>query len=737
MFALAALCLLVGLLPGFVIDALRPVVQAAVGDTMPMQSQIAWLSIAPIAASRSSYNGLLVALFILISSALAATAIHRFASAALRRAPAWDCGFPDPSPATQYTAESFSQPIRRVFGGFVFSARAKRLRCRLPATCGAAKFHATLRDPIWDSIYLPIARSVEMVAARLNAAAVPHHPAVFEHRVRGAGGAASGAGGSGLMSLAIDLAFQLVQMTLVIALAPLLTGLVRKVKARLTRKRGASIFQPYCDLYRLARKEAIVAESASPLFRVFPYIIFAATWVAAALVPTFATGLLFSWSADLIAIVALLGAGRFFLALAGMDVGTSFGGLGSSREAMFATLAEPAMLATVFSLALIAGSTQLSTVAAYMASSAVGLRVTLGMGFVALVMVALAENGRIPIDNPATHLELTMVHEAMVLEYSGRHLAVIELASMLKLLLYISLIACVFAPWTLAIADASVADRLVGARALCRQARNRRRGLGSLRDQHRQNAGVPRPRFPRRGADARLPRRAAAVCFEGAEVTGLSFDVSHLLAGALVLISFMLLYQTRLYALLNVYSAQAVVLSASVAWQAFVQDATHLYVTAAVAFAFKALAIPIALHRIIAGLGIERDAENVVGIGPTMLAGLVLVALSVVVMLRITGDADVLAREDFAFALSVVLLGMLMMVVRRNAVSMVIGFMSLENGLILAAAGAKGMPFVVEVSVGFSVLVAITVIGVFLFGLRDRFKTVDASALDRFQGDRR
>ncbi len=264
------------------------------------------------------------------------------------------------------------------------------------------------------------------------------------------------------MTLAIDLAFQFVQMTLVIALAPLLTGLVRKVKSRLTRRRGASIFQPYFDLYRLARKEAVVAESASPLFRVFPYIIFAATWVAAALVPTFATGLLFSWSADLIAIVALLGMGRFFLALAGMDVGTAFGGLGASREAMFATLAEPAMLAIVFSLALIAGSTQLSTVAAYMASSAVGLRVTLGMGFVALVMVALAENGRIPIDNPATHLELTMVHEAMVLEYSGRHLAVIELAAMLKLLLYVSLIACVFAPWTLAIADAGVADRLVG-----------------------------------------------------------------------------------------------------------------------------------------------------------------------------------------------------------------------------------------------------------------------------------
>ncbi|MFZ2108012.1 MAG: hydrogenase-4 component E [Roseiarcus sp.] len=220
-------------------------------------------------------------------------------------------------------------------------------------------------------------------------------------------------------------------------------------------------------------------------------------------------------------------------------------------------------------------------------------------------------------------------------------------------------------------------------------------------------------------------------------MTGLSFDVSHLLAGALVLVSFMLLYQTRLYALLNVFALQAVVLSLSVAWQAYVQNAPHLYITAAIAFLFKALIIPIAMHRIIARLGIGRDVENVVGIGPTMLAGLALVALSIVVMLRIASEADALAREDLAFALSVILLGLLMMVVRRNAVSMVVGFMSLENGLILAAAGAKGMPLVVEISVAFSVLVAFTVIGVFLFRIRDRFDTVDAQALDRFQGDRR
>ncbi len=263
----------------------------------------------------------------------------------------------------------------------------------------------------------------------------------------------------------IDLVFQLLQMTLVIALAPGLTGLTRKVKARWTRRRGPPLLQPYFDLARLVRKEAIVAHSATSYFRFAPYLIFASTWVAAALVPTFATGLLFSWSADLIAIVALLGFARFALTLAGMDVGTSFGGLGSSREAMFATLAEPAMMAIVFCLALLAGSTQLSTIAEVMTAHHVGLRVTLAMALVALVMVALAENGRVPIDNPATHLELTMVHEAMILEYSGRHLALIELAAMLKLLLYVSLIACVFVPWGVAIGDASVSARLIGAGA--------------------------------------------------------------------------------------------------------------------------------------------------------------------------------------------------------------------------------------------------------------------------------
>jgi hydrogenase-4 component E len=213
-------------------------------------------------------------------------------------------------------------------------------------------------------------------------------------------------------------------------------------------------------------------------------------------------------------------------------------------------------------------------------------------------------------------------------------------------------------------------------------------------------------------------------------------DVAHMLAGGLVLTSFMLLYQDRMYGLLNVFALHAVVLSASVSWQAHIQAAPHLYVTAAIALVLKAIIIPVALHRVVARLGIHRAIETVVGIGPTMLAGMGLVALSMVVMLKATATADPLAREDLAFALSVVLLGLMMMVTRRNAVSQVIGFMSLENGLILAATGAKGMPLVVEISVAFSILVAFIVIGVFLFRIRERFDSVDSQALDDFRGER-
>jgi formate hydrogenlyase subunit 4 len=242
-------------------------------------------------------------------------------------------------------------------------------------------------------------------------------------------------------------ALEALQLLLVLALAPLLTGIVRKVKARLTAKRGPALTQPYRDLMRLLRKEVVLAPNASWLFRVSPYLIFTAVWLAAAIVPTFTTGLMVSRTADLIALVALLGTARFALALAGMDVGTSFGGIGSSREMMIASLAEPAMLMVTFTVALLVRSTSLPQIAEFMVTYGVGIRVSLFLGLISLVMVAIAENARIPVDNPATHLELTMVHEAMILEYSGRHLALVEAASMVKLLLYLSLIAAVFLPW--------------------------------------------------------------------------------------------------------------------------------------------------------------------------------------------------------------------------------------------------------------------------------------------------
>jgi formate hydrogenlyase subunit 4 len=265
-----------------------------------------------------------------------------------------------------------------------------------------------------------------------------------------------------MMQSLVSVLGQGLQMFIVLLIAPGLTSLVRIVKARLMRRQGPPLLQPYRDLVRLVRKEAIVADTASWLFRVAPYLIFALSWVAAALVPTFATGLQFSWTGDVIVIVALLGTARFFQTLAGMDVGTAFGGIGSSREAMIATLAEPAMLLVVLNLALFAGSTQLPVIANHFVNAPVVVRISLALALMALVIVALAENARIPVDNPATHLELTMVHEAMVLEYSGRHLAMIEAASQLKLVMYISLIACLFVPFGIANVNAGVAEWGIG-----------------------------------------------------------------------------------------------------------------------------------------------------------------------------------------------------------------------------------------------------------------------------------
>jgi hydrogenase-4 component E len=219
-------------------------------------------------------------------------------------------------------------------------------------------------------------------------------------------------------------------------------------------------------------------------------------------------------------------------------------------------------------------------------------------------------------------------------------------------------------------------------------------------------------------------------------MSALSFDIAHLLAGGMLVLSFLLLYQDRITATLNVFALQAIVLSLAVAWQAYIQDAPHLILTATLALVVKGFIIPTALHRIVRRLGIHRDIEQVIGGGPTMLIGLGLVALSIMLVIPAGQGVSAIAREDLAFALAVILLGLLMMITRGNAVTQIVGFMSLENGLVLAASGAKGMPLVVEISVAFSILIAFIVFGVFVFRIRERFDTVDVSALDRFRGER-
>lgn len=265
-----------------------------------------------------------------------------------------------------------------------------------------------------------------------------------------------------MASFIVALLEQGLQMFIVLLIAPAVTGITRIVKARFMRRQGPSILQPYRDLLKLCRKESVIADNASWLFRSAPYLIFALTWVAAALIPTYAAGLMFNWAADAVALVAILGTARALLALAGMDIGTSFGGIGSSREMMIATLAEPAMLLVVLTLSIAGGTTRLPEIATFFLDQPLVVRVSLALAFLALMIVALAENARIPVDNPATHLELTMVHEAMVLEYSGRHLAMIEAAGQLRLVAYLSLIACLFIPFGMARADSGIAALSLG-----------------------------------------------------------------------------------------------------------------------------------------------------------------------------------------------------------------------------------------------------------------------------------
>ncbi|NKC32611.1 respiratory chain complex I subunit 1 family protein [Falsiroseomonas selenitidurans] len=240
---------------------------------------------------------------------------------------------------------------------------------------------------------------------------------------------------------------QILHLALVLAAAPLVVGGIRWLKARMMGRQGPHPLQPLRDLAKLLRKRPVLAETASWVSRAAPYLGAAAALAALALVPSFARGMAFAPLGDLVVIAGLLALGRVAMALAGLDAGTAFGGLGAAREMSFAAIAEPAFLLAVLSFAILAGTTGLEPIGALFQEGSLGLRVSLGLALVALLAVAVAENARIPVDNPATHLELTMVHEAMLLEASGRHLALWEAASALRLTLWLALLSAIFFPF--------------------------------------------------------------------------------------------------------------------------------------------------------------------------------------------------------------------------------------------------------------------------------------------------
>lgn len=244
-----------------------------------------------------------------------------------------------------------------------------------------------------------------------------------------------------------------IQVVTVLLASPLLVGWIRALKCWSQGRSTAGVFQPFRDISKLFIKETVLAENASWIFRATPYIVFGATVMAGAIIPVISVDLPLSATADIIVLVALFAIARFFLALSGMDIGTAFGGMGSSREMMVASLAEPAMLMSIFTVSLANSSTSLSQMALVLTSNPIVLRPSLAFALLAFVLIALAETGRIPVDNPATHLELTMIHEAMILEYSGCHLALLEWANMMKLFLFATIgIACFF-PWGIALKD--------------------------------------------------------------------------------------------------------------------------------------------------------------------------------------------------------------------------------------------------------------------------------------------
>ena len=387
---------------------------------------------------------------------------------------------------------------------------------------------------------------------------------------------------------------QLLQLAIALALAPLLVGWVNQCRAWLQNKSAPSLLLPYRTIRKLFMKDAVVAANASPLFRMTPYVVFGAMCCAAAIVPSLATDLPFARAADAIALVGLFALARVFIALAAMDIGTAFGSMGARREMFVGFLAEPALLMVLFTASLISGSTSLPTIVDTLAHRELAIYPSLAFAGVAFTMVSLAENARIPVDNPATHLELTMIHEAMILEYSARHLALIEWASALKLFNYSCIGLAIFFPFGIAAGSDDWLAILGAAPALVAKLARRRLRAGADRDAVGQDAdlpraGVPGHRVPARGAGDAGPPAAGKLT-----VAALPFyaQLINLFAALLLLLAFAMLAQRRVLSLINLFAAQGLALAASTAIVAWGTGQTHLYWSAGLTLLLKVILLP-------------------------------------------------------------------------------------------------------------------------------------------------
>ena len=438
---LAVCCLGFGIFPTWAVHALNTIPEGLMGAGLSSVTGDSLLWLTPINPQTASYGAPAVLLGILFCWLAVFAFVHPpNQDNRIRIAPAWDCGFGPLNSRMQYTASAFAMPIRRIFS-FIWLIIEKIE----PAVPGKSpRYILKVDDRLWLMLYVPIGKFMLKLAERDLA-----YPGRESSRL------------SLLLLLHLIVSplgdrmtgwFWVIVKTFIVVLAsPLMAGWVKWLKCRLQNRQGPPPWQPYRDLLRLSRKQVVLADTASPIFRMAPYIVFSVTIIAVSVIPVITVELPVAALADVIALVGFLALGRFFLSLAGMDVGTAFGGMGSSREVTISSLAEPALLMAFFTLAMNVSSTNLSTVISHLVQQNFTLYPSLIFSSMGLILVAIAETGRIPIDNPATHLELTMIHEAMILEYSGRHLALMEWASMLKLSLYSLLIVNLIVPWGIAL----------------------------------------------------------------------------------------------------------------------------------------------------------------------------------------------------------------------------------------------------------------------------------------------